>query len=139
MDDSGRQRRLQAALAESNLEALLVTHLPNIRYLCGFTGSAGALLVGEWGATFFTDGRYVTQARAEVLGARIIIARKAPALAAAEFLAASRIRSVTSLGLDPHPVTFGQRDQLRAILKRKWKLLSAPPLVERARMVKDKD
>jgi Xaa-Pro aminopeptidase len=139
MDHSGRQRRLQAALAESNLDALLVTHLPNIRYLCGFTGSAGALLIGERDATFFTDGRYVTQARAEVLGARIVIARKAPGLAAAEFLAASRIRSVTRLGLDPHSVTLGQREQLRAILKGKSKLVSAPPLVERARMAKDKD
>src|SRR5258706_3079908 len=139
MDDSGRQRRLQAALAESNLEALLVTHLPNIRYLCGFTGSAGALLVGERGATFFTDGRYVTQARAEVMGARIDIARRSPALAAAEFLAGSRIRSVTRLGLDPNSVTLGRREQLRAVLKRKWKLVSAPPLVERARTVKDKE
>ena len=139
MDHSGRQQRLQAALAESNLDALLVTHLPNIRYLCGFTGSAGALLMGQREAIFFTDGRYVTQARSEVSAGRIVIARKSPALAAAEFLAASRIRSTTRLGLDPHSVTLSQREQLRAILKRNWKLISAPPLVERARMVKDKD
>jgi Xaa-Pro aminopeptidase len=139
MDHSGRQQRLQAALAESNLDALLVTHLPNIRYLCGFTGSAAALLIGEQGATLFTDGRYRTQARAEVLSARIVIARKSPAPAAAEFLAASRSRATTRLGLDPHSVTIGQREQLRAILKRNWKLVSAPPLVERSRMVKDKE
>ena len=65
MDHSGRQRRLRAALAENNLDWLLVTHLPNVRYLSGFTGSAGVLLVGEED-TFFTDGRYATQARAEV-------------------------------------------------------------------------
>ncbi len=139
MDHSGRQRRLQAALAENKLDWFLVTHLPNIRYLCGFTGSAGTLLMGERGATFFTDGRYLTQARAEVSGARIVIARKAPALAAAEFLAASRSRTVSRLGLEPHSVTVGQREQLGAILKRKWKLVSAPSLVERARMVKDRE
>src|SRR6267378_7062550 len=139
MDHSGRQRRLQAALAESNLDTLLVTHPPNIRYLCGFTGSAGVLLTADRGTTFFTDGRYRTQARAEVVGPRIVIARKSPLLAAAEFLAASRIRSVTRLGLESQSVTLGQHEQLRRILKGKWKLVSAPPLVERARMIKDKE
>src|SRR5258705_5853840 len=98
MHHSGRRRRLQAALAENNLDWLLVTHLPNVRYLCGFTGSAGTLLIGDRSATFFTDGRYVAQARAEVSGVRIVIARKAPRLAAAEFLAASRIRTTRRVG-----------------------------------------
>jgi Xaa-Pro aminopeptidase len=137
MDHSGRQRRLQSALAENKLDWLLVTHLPNIRYLCGFTGSAGTLLVSERGTMFFTDGRYRTQARSEVSSARIIIARKSPALAAAEFLAASPSRTAQRLGLEPHSVTIGQREQLSAFLKLKWKLISAPPLIERARMVKD--
>src|SRR5258705_1268090 len=113
MDHSGRQRRLQIALPENKLDWLLVTHLPNVRYLCGFTGSAGALLIGEQGATFFTDGRYVTQARAEVSGARLVIARKAPALAAAEFLAASRSRTISNIGLESQSVTIAQRDLLR--------------------------
>ncbi len=139
MDHPGRQRRLQAALEQNRLDFLLVTHLPNIRYLCGFTGSAGALLIGDQGAIFFTDGRYVTQAHAEVAGARIVIARKAPALAAAEYLAVSRSRTTIRIGLESQSVTLAQRDQLRAILKGKWKLVPAPPLVERVRMVKDKE
>ena len=139
MDHSGRQRRLQAALAENKLHWLLVTHLPNIRYLCGFTGSAGALLMGERGATFFTDGRYRSQARAEVSGARTIVARKSPVLAAAEFLAAFQTRTAQRLGLERHSITIGQREQLAVILKRNWKLVSAPPLIERARMVKDRE
>ncbi|MFY9559121.1 MAG: Xaa-Pro peptidase family protein [Terriglobales bacterium] len=139
MDHSGRLRRLQAALEENRLDWLLVTHLPNIRYVCGFTGSAGALLIGERGATFFTDGRYTAQSRAEVSGARIVIARKTPALAAVESLPASRNRSPSRLGIEAYSVTVGMRQQLAAILKRKWKLVSAPPLVERVRMVKDKE
>jgi Xaa-Pro aminopeptidase len=139
MDHSRRRRRLQDALAENKLDSLLVTHLANIRYLCGFTGSAGTLLLSDHGATFFTDGRYRTQAREEVSGVRIVIARKAPAIAAAEFLAASQSRTAQRLGLEPHSVTLGQRDQLSAILTRKWKLVSAQPLIERARMVKDRE
>src|SRR6202795_5300785 len=92
MDHAGRLSRLRCCLEENGLDLLLVTHLPNVRYLCGFTGSAGALLVSDRGATFFTDGRYVAQARAEVSGARIMIARKAPYLAAAESLATLSFR-----------------------------------------------
>jgi Xaa-Pro aminopeptidase len=138
MDYSGRLRRIQAALDENNLDFLLVTHLPNVRYLCGFSGSAGALLIGERGATFFTDGRYKAQARAEISGARVVIAGKSPVLAAAEFLATSRIR-FPRLGLEPSSITVNMREQLAAILKRKWKLVSAPTLIERARMIKDKE
>jgi Xaa-Pro aminopeptidase len=139
MDHSGRRRGLQAAFAEHTLDWLLVTHLPNIRYLCGFTGSAGILLISGHGATFFTDGRYRTQAREEVSGARVVIARKAPLLTAAEFLAEARSRAAQRLGLEPHSVTLSQRDQLSSILGGKWKLVSAPPLIERARMVKDRE
>ena len=139
MDHSGRLRRLQAALADHKLDFLLVTHLPNVRYLCGFTGSAGVLLVGPQGSTFFTDGRYLTQARTEVSGARIVIGKKSPALAAAEFLTTSRIKTEHRVGLEAQSVTLAQRDLLRVVLKGKWKLVSAPPLVERARLVKDRD
>ena len=139
MDYSGRRRRLQAALVEHDLDSLLVTHLPNVCYLCGFTGSAGSLLVGDRGAVFLTDGRYRTQARSEVSGVRTVIARKSPLLAAAEFLAALRVRPISRVGLEGQSVTVAQRDQLRTILKGKWKLVSAPPLVEGVRMVKDRE
>ena len=138
MDYAARQRRLQAGLEDNHLDRILVTHLPNIRYLCGFTGSAAAMLIGDGGATFFTDGRYVAQARTEVSGARIVIARKTPWLAAAEFLAVPR-RSTASprLALEPNSVTVGMREQLATILQHKWRLVSAPALIEQGRMVKD--
>jgi Xaa-Pro aminopeptidase len=139
MDHSGRLRRLQAALPENKLDLLLVTNLPNVRYLCGFTGSAGALLVSERGASFFTDGRYIAQAREEVSGARIVIARKAPFLAAAESLAGLRRVGVGKqvLGFEGETMPVAMRDRMAALLASKCKLRSAPPLVEIARMVKD--
>jgi Xaa-Pro aminopeptidase len=139
MDHSGRLRRLQAALPENKLDLLLVTHLPNVRYLCGFTGSAGALLVSERGASFFTDGRYIAQAREEVSGARIVIARKGPFLAAAESLSGSRRVGVGKqvLGFEGETMPVAMRDRMAALLASKCKLRSAPPLVEIARMVKD--
>ena len=91
-----RLRRLQPLLADNKLDFLLVTHLPNVRYLSGFTGSAAALLVSaEEGDVLFTDGRYIAQAKEEVKGASIVIASKSPVVAAAEWLAAQRRRSGT--------------------------------------------
>ena len=139
MDHSGRLRWLQAALPENKLDLLLVTHLPNVRYLCGFTGSAGALLVSDRGATFFTDGRYIAQARAEVSSARIVIARKAPFLAAAESLTGPRSGRMGKqvLGVEGETMPAAVRDRIAALLASRFKLRSSPPLVERARMVKD--
>jgi Xaa-Pro aminopeptidase len=54
------------------LDGLLVTHLPNIRYLTGFTGSAALLLVGKGSTTLISDFRYASQAPAEVGAAAIV-------------------------------------------------------------------
>jgi Xaa-Pro aminopeptidase len=137
MDHPGRVSRLRARLEENDLDSLLVTQLPNIRYLCGFTGSAAALLVSDRGSILFTDERYRTQAKEEVRGARIVIARKSPLVAAAEWLAAQRRGSSVSIGIEPESITAGMRDRVASVLKGKARLRSAPPLVERARMVKD--
>src|SRR5262252_533918 len=110
MDYPGRIRRLQAALDDNRLDALLVTHLPNVRYLCGFTGSAGVLLVHRSQVIFFTDGRYRTQAREEVSDARIVIATKTPSLAATEMLAPAGARKTRlHVGIESQSVTLAQR------------------------------
>ena len=63
MRTAERREKLRAAAAERGLDAVLVTNLLNVRYLTGFTGSNGALLVRTDGADLFgTDGRYTTQA-----------------------------------------------------------------------------
>lgn len=138
MASNARLRSLQSQLASSKLDLFLVTHLPNIRYLTGFTGSSAALLVGPSSATLFTDGRYIAQAKAEVANARIVIGTKSPVVAAAEFLASRRRPNAQPiLGIEPESLTAGARDRLAAVLRGKARLRSAPPLVERARMVKD--
>ncbi len=138
MDHAGRLRRLRLELKENDLDFLLVTHLPNIRYLCGFTGSAAALLVSDRASLLFTDGRYRTQAREEAKGASIVVAHKSPVVAAAEWLAGQRRRtSPPSVGIESESITAGMRDRLAAVLKGKARLRSSAPLVERGRMVKD--
>ena len=58
-------------LTEHDVEAALISFLPDIRWATGFTGSNGVLLVLQEAVHFVTDGRYRTQAEQEVRGARV--------------------------------------------------------------------
>ena len=140
MDYRGRQRRLRGALESTRLEGLLVTHLPNIRYLCGFTGSAAALLITPAKSIFFTDGRYTEQARAEVQGSRVVIARKSPVAAASDWLLAqAKKRRPQTVGIEGDDLTVAERTRLAKLLGARFRLREAPALVEKARLVKDED
>ena len=66
MDNASRRSRLVDRLSELEVDAFFVTRLPNVRYLTGFTGSNGQLILSKDGATFLTDGRYTEQAGHEV-------------------------------------------------------------------------
>ncbi|HWT64801.1 MAG TPA: aminopeptidase P family N-terminal domain-containing protein, partial [Terracidiphilus sp.] len=84
MDHSRRIGQLRRRLTRAGLSGLLVTHLPDVRYLSGFTGSGAALAVTRRAARLFTDGRYTAQAAQEVSAAQIDIVSGAPAVRAAE-------------------------------------------------------
>ena len=59
-------------LERFGVEAIIFLGLPNIRYLAGFTGSDGALVLGKEKEWFLTDSRYTTQASQEVVEAGVI-------------------------------------------------------------------
>lgn len=61
-----RAHRVHKLLDDAGLDGFLFLDRANLRYLSGFSGSAGALLVSRKGSTFLTDSRYTTQARQEV-------------------------------------------------------------------------
>ncbi len=68
MDHADRRRRLAERLDALEADAFLVTSLPNVRYLTGFTGSNGQLVLSatDHASVFMTDGRYAEQVRHEV-------------------------------------------------------------------------
>ena len=69
---TGRLAMLRGALTAQRLDAALIGTLTNIRYLAGFTGSAGYLIVGHQDATLYVDGRYTEQATEQFTGGRAI-------------------------------------------------------------------
>ncbi len=74
---AARERRLAAlriAIAAAKLDAILVSSLPNIRYLCGFSGSSALLVVTATEVLLLTDFRYSIQANVEAgTVARVVI------------------------------------------------------------------
>lgn len=124
-----RRQRLGDALGDLALEAMLVTTLVNVRYLTGFTGSNGAVLVNHGGgATFFTDGRYRDQAAAEVPDLEHVITR--------DLLGEMAARAdVVDLGFESHTLSVDQHDRLRGLVKST--LTGTGRLVERLRETKD--
>jgi Xaa-Pro aminopeptidase len=141
MDFLVRQKSLRDRLATTRYDALLISHLPNIRYLCGFTGSAGLLLVTESGSVFFTDVRYDTQGHEEVKGAKVMIARQALLAAVGEWIGSLRKGKSKSwaLAVEAEHLTLAEGKRLRDLLTSRVRLRNASALVERARMVKDDD
>jgi len=143
MDHRRRLEELRTHFEPNSVDALLVTHLPNIRYLCGFTGTSGVLVVSQRKSVFFTDGRYTDQARAEVRGARLVIARKPPLVATAEWLIdnASRLgqKKPRRLGIESEHLTVAGRTRVAGLLRSSFRLRETRGLVEQARMVNDKD
>lgn len=68
--------RIKEVLYKRGIEGILIFSSENIRYLTGFSGSEGFLLVGEGEELLMVDGRYITQAKEEARGCRITLVEK---------------------------------------------------------------
>lgn len=138
MDVVGRVDRLRAAFEGAGCDALFVTHLTNIRYLTGFTGSAAYLLVQPGVLTFVTDGRYEEQAAGELgaagVEAELVIGRTA---AAQREALSERAAGADRLGLEAEHVSWGDQRRYAAEWFPAAYLVASSGLVEARRLVKD--
>ena len=71
--DSNRIDKVRNKFSLINLHGIYVNNITNVRYLTGFSGSAGSLLILEHESHFFTDGRYTEQVRDQVKNSKIHI------------------------------------------------------------------
>jgi Xaa-Pro aminopeptidase len=136
MDYSRRNAVLRDRLAQAGVDAFFVTHLANLRYLCGFTGSSGVLAVHSGKSVFFTDGRYTEQAREEVGGARVVIAKGGPMGAAVKWAQGRRLRSI---GIEALHTTVAARTSMKRALGPRIALREIGGIIEAIRKVKDHD
>lgn len=134
-----RLARLRAAMAAANLPALLVSAPANRRYVSGFNGSYGALLVTPQAALILTDSRYLIQA-----------GRQAPGFALREVVNPGRplpqvvAEAAAELGLDglafeAAHTSVADHGRLAAALGNSVELVPAEGVVEALREIKDAD
>lgn len=126
-----RLKQCQKLMAEKGLEALLVTHLTNIYYLTGFSGTAATVLITSSRRIFITDSRYTLIAKASVQGFDIIESRT-PLKVVAELLEADR---VDYLGFEDQ-VAFSFYQTMQTELSG-ITLLAQSGFMEALRLVKD--
>lgn len=140
MDQRRRLELVRERIADAACEALLVTNLVNVRYLTGFSGSAGMLLVTPDTALFVSDGRYRDQAAAE-LGAAGIDATVEIGRAAEQLTAIDRAtKGLRRLGLEADDITWAGQQRLASSLgcvAAGGTLVATRGVVEELRIVKD--
>ena len=131
MESNDRIDRVGTALAAAEIDGLLVTNLTNVRYLTGFSGTNGQVLVHQGGAVFFTDPRYEARAGQLVKGAEVVVY---PARITDVLVDRMLNFGVTVLGVE-ESMTLAERDDLQDRLGRD--LTTTKGIVEGLRRTKD--
>ena len=138
MDHARRFISVQAALADGGIDGVLLTDLTNIRWLSGFTGSNGWLLVTPHDLTLFTDGRYGDQAREQLAAAGIdatFAVSSTRAIMTADLVESVALARVGRLGFEGAHISFAEHASLSAAVATEWVPTSG--LVEGLRRTKD--
>jgi Xaa-Pro aminopeptidase len=110
-----RLSRLRARLREEQVDALVISLIPNVRYLTDFTGSHGIAVVTASGAWFLTDSRYRVQCVQEVRGFKRIISSRDlfETIVSDKLLAGCR-----RVAFESESVTYAQYVRFRGLLRR---------------------
>ena len=126
----GRGDRLEALLAERELDRMLVTDLTNVRYLTGFTGTNGACICGPGVRLFLTDFRYTERAAAEVEGWEAVTI-------SADWLKGIAERLEGRVGFEDDHMSVRLLGKLKEKLTDGTEMVAAGGRVEQLRRVKD--
>jgi Xaa-Pro aminopeptidase len=145
---SRRAETVRRTLAETGLEALIVTHPPNLRYLTGFDGSVGALLILPTRAVLIVDGRYITTTRDRVASSGelqwIQVELAARSLEEGLIDAIAEVEGA-AIGVEAAAITLSRFERLTSLLESRpaaalksgVRLVPTERVVEQARVIKD--
>lgn len=128
----GRGDRLEAKLAERELDRMLVTDLTNVRYLTGFTGTNGACVCGPGVRLLLTDFRYTERAAAEVEGWETVTIT-------GDWLKGVAERLEGRVGFEDDQMSVRLLGKLKEKLAEGTEMVAAGGRVEELRRVKDED
>jgi Xaa-Pro aminopeptidase len=132
-----RLKQSREATAAAGADALVLSHLPNIFYLSGFSGSNAILAVIGDGLNLFTDGRYTIQAHEEAPQARVHIVRGALAKACGEFLRSKSKRKRLRVAFEAASLNVAEWERLKKAAGSSIEWKPTTELIERIREVKN--
>ena len=131
-----RLKKLQGLLKQRKLDGIVVSHMPDIRYLCGFSGSAGTLFVSRKNAWFLTDGRYAVQATEELPGnVEVIIDRAHLQRLRNEKIVAKGM----TIGFQDHYISVAALERMKRAFKKKVALEPVGSFLRSLTMVKTEE
>jgi Xaa-Pro aminopeptidase len=133
--DEHQQRiaALRTTMRGKKIDAFLTSHLPNVRYLTGFSGSNALLLVTDSRSVFLSDFRYKEQVASEVAADEKIIGQGPLLDIAAKKKIFSRIGSI---GIEKKHLSIAQYGEIKKKVIGK-KIIATEEIVENLRAVKD--
>lgn len=132
----GHLKQLRDQFDAYGIDGLLITKAENRRYLTGFTGTAGVVLITKSEAAFLTDFRYARQAQDQVEGYEVNIHRQSQSLLD-NVVEHIQNMNITRLGFEAEDVHYNLYSALAE--KAKVKLVPTNKAVERLRMIKTKE
>ncbi|PQV64939.1 Xaa-Pro aminopeptidase/Xaa-Pro dipeptidase [Abditibacterium utsteinense] len=137
MNYSFRLQNLRVQLSKLKCDALAVTHLTNVRYLCGFSGSSAMILITPDAAHFITDFRYRSQAQAQV-GAylKVHIAERGLWQEAAKIL---KKNGAARVGFEAQHTSVAAWQEIQKLLGQSMETSATSMAVENLRLIKDED
>ncbi len=124
---------LRKKLSELKIDGIVISDPVNVKYMTGFQGSLGYIILTGKHSLFITDFRYQEQAAHEVKGYKIVIERSERSEEIKDLCNAYKIRN---LGFEENNITYGA---YRKLLKRKIKLSPLNNIVESLRVVKTEE
>lgn len=126
--------KLRAEIEAAGIQAFMITRPENRRYISGFTGSAGTLVVTQTSAYLLTDFRYIEQAQAQAPEFQIVRIGEPGQDALQDLLVAD---GINSLGFEQDYVTYAEYERLKQRLT--TELVPQSGLVEKLRQVKTEE
>ncbi|WLV23540.1 Xaa-Pro peptidase family protein [Aciduricibacillus chroicocephali] len=124
-------KKLRERFADAGVDGMLITSPVNRRYISGFTGTAGAVLITAKDALFITDFRYTEQAEAQVKGFKVIEMKGTMNAEINQFI---KELGIKHLGFEKLHVTFGEHESFKKVFE--TELIPVGGIIEEIRLIK---
>ncbi|GEK33990.1 M24 family metallopeptidase [Kurthia sibirica] len=123
--------KLRTLLSAQNIDGLLITNPYNLRYMTGFTGTAGVAIISKNDAVFITDFRYMEQAAKEITQFRIA---QHKATMVEEIATQVKEMGISKLAFEKENITYAQFLLYEKFIK--VELIGVADIIEKIRLIK---